>query len=194
MTKEEMLKFARKNWVPVLRDRSADFLCELVSKSQPKKILEIGTSIGYSGILMLENSPKANLITIEKDSEKSREALENFKEAGLLEKVKIINDDAGKIIKDLANQNKKFNLIFLDGPKGQYTNYLETLKKLLEKGGYLVADDILYHGLVKGGYPKHKHRTIVFRLREFIEKISTDKDFETTILEIEDGISVSKLK
>lgn len=194
MNKEEMLLYARKNWVPVLRDQSADFLCGLIKDKQPKKILEIGTCIGYSGILMLQNSESSFLITIEKDSEKAKEAKKNFTEANLQERVKVINADAGEYIEELVSFDEHFDFIFLDGPKGQYINYLPGLKKMLNKKGVLVADDIFYHGLVKEGYPKHKHRTIVFRLREFIEKITTDEDFETTILDIEDGISVSYLK
>jgi len=78
MTKDEILSFARKNWVPVLRDKSADFLCKLIQDEKPKKILEIGTCIGYSGILMLENSKESFLTTIEKDKIKTEEAQKNF--------------------------------------------------------------------------------------------------------------------
>jgi len=191
MKKEEMLSFARKNWVPVLRDKSADFLCKLVKDKQPKRILEIGTAIGYSGILMLENS-NATLKTIEIDKTSAEQAKVNFTEAGLIDRVEIICADAKEIIENL---NEKFDLIFLDGPKGQYLNYLPTLKKLLNKEGVLVADDIFYHGWVKGNdYPSHKHRTIIMRLREFNDKIINDPELDTTILDMEDGVSVSILK
>ena len=194
MKKEEILSFARKNWVPVLRDRSADFLCEVVKKEKPKKILEIGTCLGYSGILMLENSQESFLVTVEKDVEKSQEALQNFSQAGLLDRVEVINQDAMEVIQNLVKNEQKFDLIFLDGPKGQYVKYLPNLKKLLNRGGILFADDIYYHGLVKQGYPKHKHRTIVYRLREFIDLITNDKEFETFLFDIDDGISLSYLK
>ncbi len=194
MKKEEILSFARKNWVPVLRDRSADFLCEVVKKEKPKKILEIGTCLGYSGILMLENSQESFLVTVEKDVEKSREALQNFSQAGLLDRVEVINQDAMEVIQNLVKNEQKFDLIFLDGPKGQYVKYLPNLKQLLNRGGILFADDIYYHGLVKQGYPKHKHRTIVYRLREFIDLITNDKEFETFLFDIDDGFSLSYLK
>ena len=194
MKKEEILSFARKNWVPVLRDRSADFLCEVVKKEKPKKILEIGTCLGYSGILMLENSQESFLVTVEKDVEKSREALQNFSQAGLLDRVEVINQDAMEVIQNLVKNEQKFDLIFLDGPKGQYVKYLPNLKKLLNRGGILFADDIYYHGLVKQGYPKHKHRTIVYRLREFIDLITNDEEFETFLFDIDDGFSLSYLK
>ena len=194
MNKQELHDFARKNWVPILRDKSADFLCKIIRDEQPKRILEIGTCLGYSGTLMLENSC-ANLVTIEKDSEKCEKAKQNFAEAGLSERVKVINGDAGEVILEMLKAEEKFDFIFLDGPKGQYLSYLPTLKKLLNKKGLLVADDIYYHGWVKGNdYPQHKHRTIILRLREFIEKITTDEDFDTVILDLEDGISISCLK
>ena len=190
-----MLEFARKNWVPVLRDKSADFLCELIQSEKPKRILEIGTCIGYSGILMLENSQSSKLVTIEKDESKCKEAMLNFAQANLSKRVKIINEDAIETIKRFLKNGEKFDFIFLDGPKGQYLAYLPILKELLSKNGILLADDIFYHGLVrKEGYPEHKHRTIVFRLREFIEKITNDKDFDTIILDIDDGMSLSRLK
>ncbi len=194
MNKQELHDFARKNWVPILRDKSADFLCKIIKDEQPKKILEIGTCLGYSGTLMLENS-NANLITIEKDKDKSERARENFEQAGLSSRVEVINGDAGEVIQELLNKGEKYDFIFLDGPKGQYLFYLPILKKLLNKKGILMADDIYYHGWVKGNdYPKHKHRTIILRLREFIEKITTDEDFDTVLLDLEDGISISCLK
>lgn len=186
--------FARKNWVPILRDKSADFLCKIISDEKPKQILEIGTCIGYSGILMLENSPESFLTTIEKEEERAKQARINFEEAGYADRVKVINEDAEITINRLNLERKKFDFIFLDGPKGQYVKYLPVLKSLLTEKGILFADDIFYHGLVKEGYPKHKHRTIVFRLREFIERITTDPDLETEIFDIEDGISVSVRK
>lgn len=194
MNKQELKDFARKNWVPILRDKSADFLCKVIKDQQPKEILEIGTCLGYSGTLMLENS-SAFLTTIEKDKKKCEQAVENFKQAGLEERVKVICDDAGEEIKKLETEGNKYDFIFLDGPKGQYLFYLPYLKKMLNKGGILMADDIYYHGWVKGNdYPKHKHRTIILRLREFIEKITTDEDFDTILLDLEDGISLSCLK
>ncbi len=194
MNKQELKDFARKNWVPILRDKSADFLCKVIKDQQPKTILEIGTCLGYSGTLMLENS-SAFLTTIEKDEKKCEQAAGNFKQAGLEERVKVICGDAGEVIEKLEAEGNKYDFIFLDGPKGQYLFYLPHLKKMLNKGGILMADDIYYHGWVKGNdYPKHKHRTIILRLREFIEKITTDEDFDTILLDLEDGISLSCLK
>ena len=194
MNKEELHNYARKNWVPILRDKSADFLCKIIKEEQPKSILEIGTCLGYSGTLMLENS-NAFLTTIEKDENKCEEAKKNFAQAGLQDRVNVINGDAGDVLPSLLNKGRKYDFIFLDGPKGQYIFYLPILKKLLNKNGILMADDIYYHGWVKGtDYPKHKHRTIILRLREFIEKITNDEELETILIDLEDGISISYLK
>ena len=97
------------------------------------------------------------------------------------------------MIEKLCQDKKKYDFIFLDGPKGQYIRYFPILKELLNVNGYLVADNVYFHGMVKmEGKIPHKHRSIVNNLRKFIDAISTDKDFETKIFEIGDGISVSK--
>ena len=194
MNLQEIKDYAEKNWVPILRDKSANFLCKLIDELKPKNILEIGTCIGYSGILMLNACKESFLTTIEIDKNRALQALKNFKEAKLHKRVTLINEDAKMVISKLLNQGKRFDFILLDGPKGQYINYLPILKKLIAKGGVIFADDILYHGMVKEGYPKHKHRTIIFRLREFIDQITHDNDLKTQIYEIEDGFSVSYRK
>ena len=118
-------------------------------------------------------------------------ARENLKEFG--DRAVVFCDDAKNLIAKLYQDKKKYDFIFLDGPKGQYIRYFPILKELLNVNGYLVADNVYFHGMVKmEGKIPHKHRSIVNNLRKFIDAISTDKDFETKIFEIGDGISVSK--
>ena len=191
MNKAEIKEYAKKEWVPIIREQSAIFLCDYVKKHNPQSILEIGTAIGYSGILMLENSA-AKLTTIEINKDFFELAKQNFCDAGFESRVEMFCDDAKNVFQKL---NKKFDLIFLDGPKGQYLSYLPILKELLNEGGTLIVDDVFYHGWVKGeDYPRHKHRTIILRMREFLKKLETDEDFNTQILDIEDGIAVAVLK
>ena len=191
MNKEEIKEYAKKEWVPIIRDQSAIFLCDYIRSHKPKTILEIGTAIGYSGILMLENS-QATLTTIEINKESFNLAKQNFCDAGFEKRVKMFCDDAKNVFGKLE---EKFDLIFLDGPKGQYLTYLPILKNLLNDGGTLVVDDVFYHGWVKGNdYPSHKHRTIILRMREFLKRLCEDKDFDTKIYDIEDGIAVARLK
>lgn len=189
--KEDFKGFNKDEYVPILRDESISFLFRLVQKLEPKNILEIGTYIGYSASIMLTASLNSKLETVEIKEENANLARENLKEFG--DRAVVFCDDAKNLIEKLCQDKKKYDFIFLDGPKGQYIRYFPILKELLNVNGYLVADNVYFHGMVKmEGKIPHKHRSIVNNLRKFIDAISTDKDFETKIFEIGDGISVSK--
>ena len=189
--KEDFKGFNKDEYVPILRDESISFLFRLVQKLEPKNILEIGTYIGYSASIMLTASLNSKLETVEIKEENANLARENLKEFG--DRAVVFCDDTKNLIAKLYQDKKKYDFIFLDGPKGQYIRYFPILKELLNVNGYLVADNVYFHGMVKmEGKIPHKHRSIVNNLRKFIDAISTDKDFETKIFEIGDGISVSK--
>lgn len=191
MNLKEIVDDARQKYIPLLLDETAEFLLEFLKDKNFANILEIGTAVGYSGILFLQNQPKANLITIDIDGDIQKVAKQNFENFHLENRVKLLNGDAKEVIRSL---NQKFDLIFLDGPKGQYIKYLPYLKTLLNKDGYLVADNILFHGKVRAeGFVPHKHRTIVVNLRKFIEALQNDENLITEIYEIGDGISISKM-
>lgn len=186
---KEIEAFGRINGYPIIREKGAQVLVKLVSENQPKKILEIGTAIGYSGSLMLLNS-QATLVTLELNKESAKIAQENFEKLGLSNRVKVIVGDAKESIQKL---DEKFDFIFLDGPKGQYINYLPTLLQLLNVGGLLVADNVHYHGLVlKEGVPEKKHRTIVNNLRKYLQSVTSDDTLETEVLPFADGIAISR--
>lgn len=186
-------KYARDNFIPVILRPMANFLCELIIKNQPKKILEIGTAIGYSGVLMLKNSPAAILTTVEIDEKRINIAEENFKKFAVADRVTIIKQDAIEVLKSMTSQKENYDFIFLDGPKGQYIKYLPLLKSILSKNGILVADDINFLGKVfSDEYPIHKHRTFVINLRKFVKEISDDKDFETAIYPIGESVIVAR--
>ena len=189
--KEEFVGFSRHEYNPIIRERSEKLLRELVLKHEPKQILEIGTFIGYSTVCMLESYEDAFVTTLEKDEKNFQDAKENLREYA--SRVNALNCDAYEFLKE--NSEKKFDLVFMDGPKGQYIKYLPYLKTMLKTNGILVCDDILLHGLVKFDEKiKHKHRSMVNNLRKFLDEIQTDDDFETTLYEFEDGISVSVKK
>ena len=194
MEKKENFKgFNKDEYVPILRDESITFLYDLAQKLQPKKILEIGTYIGYSASILLSSSPNSTLDTVEIKEENSNLACENLKVFG--GRVEVFCQDAKDFIETKCKEKKKYDFIFLDGPKGQYVRYLPILKELLESGGVLVADNVYFHGMVKmEGKIPHKHRSIVNNLRQFINDITLDIDFQTTIYDIGDGISVSYKK
>lgn len=186
---------SRDDYMPFIRDESAKILFDICQKEKPKNILEIGTAVGYSALLMLEGAKDAFITTIEKDNERVQQAMTNFEKNGVKERVDLIVGDAGEVLPQLEDEGKEFDLIFLDGPKGQYLRYLPHLKNLLCKGGLLVADNVLLHGWVKGEeFVKHKHRSMVVNLRKFLKCLEEDHDFDSKLLEIEDGMTISRKK
>ena len=173
---------------PVIKDEGALFLEEFIKDKQPNKVLEIGTAIGYSGSLML-NAGAKELITIEINEDSAKKAEENFRNLDLWDRVEILLGDAKDILPKL---NQKFDVIFLDGPKGQYVKYLPSLLSLLQVGGYLIADNVLFRGMVKSEeIIPHRYRTLVNNLRKFLKEIENDKRRETCVHDIGDGLSVS---
>lgn len=190
----ELKEKARENYIPVVRDKTAERLGEVCHLRRPKKILEIGTAVGYSGLIMLK-SCDGELVTIEKDTTRGEQAQENFSKAGVLSRVRLILDDAQKTIERLQEDGEKFDFVFLDGPKGQYKNYYPALKKLLKTSGILFCDNLNLLGFVKiEGQISHKHRSMVNHLREFVDMLKNDADFETEFYDIDDGFSISTLK
>lgn len=189
---QEIKDYAKENFIPIVREDTAKRLAVVCRDYNPNKILEIGTAIGYSGIIMLK-SCSAHLFTIEKEGERASLAEENFKRYNFLDRITQFVDDAQIVIEKMCNSGEKFDLIFLDGPKGQYVKYYLYLKKLLAKGGVLFCDNINLLGYVKQeGKIPHKHRSMVNNLRKFIEILQNDSDFETEFYDIDDGYSISK--
>ncbi len=188
---ENLREFAVQNHVPIIRDKSCEFLLEQIRIKNPKNILEIGTAIGYSGCLMLKNC-NGHLTTIEINENSFNKAKQTFSQADMTERVNLINDDAINVLKTLS-ENQKFDFIFLDGPKGQYVRYLPYLKQMLEKEGIIFADNVYLHGLVlKEGKIHHKHRAMVNNMRAFLKQIQSDQELETNIYDVEDGIAIIK--
>lgn len=191
---EEIEKYAKENFIPIIRPKSRQILMDEVKKASTSKILEIGSAIGYSGLCMLFAS-SASLVTIEKDEERAAMARQNFERYNVAKRVQLINDDALKVLTNLAEEGSQFDFVFLDGPKGQYHKYLPLLTKLLVKGGTLFADNVSVMGLVDSTEPiAHKHRTMVVNMRKFLSDVSSSTQFESQILKVEDGILIAKRK
>lgn len=187
MEEEKIRQFAKDNFVPIIRPKTLKYLIESVKVKNPKNILEIGTAIGYSGIKMLENS-NANLVTIEKDEKMFKLAQENFREENLTERIQLVFDDAKNFLKQ---NTQKFDFIFLDGPKGQYINYLPFLLNCLEKNGVMFCDNVLFQGLVNSNVePPKKFRTIVRNLEKFILEIKQNENLSYKLYDIEDGFLI----
>lgn len=190
---DEMEVFARKNKIPVILKDTRIFLENLCKEIQPKKILEVGMAIGYSGAVMLK-SCNAFLTSCEASVPNIKLAKQNFEKLGLSDRVEIVEGDCLKTLTKFNDQ--KFDLIFLDGPKGFYLEILNLLLPLLKKDGILVADNVLFRGMVQGENPIKKHRfeNTVKVLKQFNETILNDERLESKILNIGDGLAIVKFK
>lgn len=187
---KELEAFARKNFIPVMLDDTKELLFNTVKQCQPARILEIGTAIGYSGIVMLSACERATLNTIEMDEHSANLAKSNFDEAGLSGRVNIFVGDAREIVPQLTGE---YDFVFLDGPKGQYEVFLPYLTDLLAVGGTLFADNVLYKGLVEHvpEDKRHKHITVARNMRAFLDDITNSERYATTLYRIGDGVTVS---
>jgi predicted O-methyltransferase YrrM len=189
---KEIKLYAVEHRVPIIRDNSAAVLAEEIRKKSPEKILEIGAAIGYSGILMLNESPGSILYTIEISDDLVKMANENFKRAGFEKRVVVFKGDANEIIPLIDGC---FDFIFLDGPKAQYINYLPFILKLLESGGVLFCDNVLFKMHDGQGASGRKSKSsIVKNLRLFLDEICSNEQLSTRVLEIDDGLSISLKK
>lgn len=183
---DEIKKEAKQRNVPIVFDDTAVFLHDFVAKNKPKRILEIGTAVGYSALVMISACDRSKMVTIEIEKERAKEASENLKK--FKSRVKIINGDAGKVIKKLKKQS--FDMIFLDGPKGKYGDYFDDLISLLASGGALIADNIYFHGVAIGQKPCTRGmRAMIKGLHEFVISAKTSK-YKVQELEMGDGILI----
>ncbi len=175
--------------IPVADDETLNFLLVMLSATQPKRILEIGTAVGLSGAAMLSVCPNARLTTMELEEERYLEAKKNFADLGMESRVTAYLGDAGEI---LGMMDGRFDFVFLDGPKAQYEKYLFDLKRLMTKGAVLFADDVLLYGWVSGAEPTpQKRHSIVDKIRSYLSVVTADKDFITSVLDVGDGVALS---
>lgn len=186
----EMEEYARKAYIPIIQRESARLLQVLCMLTKPRRILEIGTAIGYSSILLAETLVQPGIVdTIELDEERADEAERYIHRAGLDRTIRVLRGDAYEVLQCLQSP---YDFIFLDAAKGQYMEFLPQCLRLLNPGGLLISDNILYRGIVaKEGPVEHKHRTIAVRLKAYIQALMSDESLLTSIIPIGDGMAVS---
>lgn len=183
---------ALEEHIPIIMDDTLKEIEKILKELKPNKILEIGTAVGYSAICFSEFlSENGRIDTIERDIERAEEAKINIKALDLENKINILVGDAVEILPTL---NEKYDMVFIDAAKGKYPFFLEQALRLIKDNGVIIADNILYKGYVMSDYNKHKQRTAVRNLREYISKIQENPLLETKILEVGDGLAISKLK
>ncbi len=193
MNKEELEKIKEKaldEHIPIIMDDTLEVIDKVLKEIKPKKILEIGTAVGYSAMCFSEYLQEGGRIdTIERDEERIAQAKENIVKVGVQEKINIIEGDAVEI---LPNLNEKYDMIFIDAAKGKYPFFLQESLRMLNENGIIFADNILYKGYVMSDYNKHKQRTAVRNLREYIAEVTNNPELETEILEVGDGLAITK--
>lgn len=195
MNKEELKKIKQKaleEHIPIIMDDTLEVVDKILKEVKPTRILEIGTAVGYSAICFSEYLQKDGRIdTIERDEERIAEAKINIKNVGVEYKIKIYEGDAVEILPTL---NEKYDVVFIDAAKGKYPFFLKEALRMIKPTGVILADNILYKGYVMSDYNKHKQRTAVRNLREYIKEVTEKPGIETEILDVGDGLAISKIK
>ena len=192
MNEQELIlikKNALERHIPIIMDDTLEVIAEILNKVKPKRILEIGTAVGYSAMCFSKYVQEGGSIdTIERDEERIQEAKENFVKVGVEDKINLYEGDAVEILPTLSGI---YDVIFIDAAKGKYPFFLEQALRMISDNGVIIADNILYKGYVMSDYNKHKQRTAVRNLREYIAKVNENANLDTEILEVGDGLAVS---
>ena len=194
---DEFLKglreYAKENHIYIVKPQVERLIAVLMSMLKPKKILEIGTAIGYSSMLMLKYAGDDSFVTtIERDEEVLLTAKENIKSRGIEDRIRCIFGDATEVLENLSGE---YDFIFIDAAKGQYRDHFEKSLKLIKSGGVILTDDVLYFGMTASDeFMVKKHDTITKKLRQYLDFLCHDERFETNILPIGDGVAITYVK
>ena len=188
---EILKKDSLENHIPIIMDDTLEKIREILETEKPKRILEIGTAVGYSASCFVRySSPDVIVDTIELDEERAKQAIENVKKIGVDKNVNIMTGNAVEILPTLSGE---YDIVFIDAAKSKYSIFLEEGIRLIRNGGLILADNVLYKGYVMSDYNKHKQRTAVRHLREYIKEVTENPNLETEILEIGDGLAITRV-
>ena len=188
-----MREYANINHIPIVEEETEKFIKFIIEIKRPKKVLELGTAIGYSAISFTENSTVENFKTVEIREDMVKIARENIKNKNLEDKIEIINMDAYEFL--LSMQDEKFDIIFIDAAKGQYEKYFNLAVNHLNKSGIIICDNVLFRGMISNqDLVVRRKITIVKRLRKFLKYISESDIYTSSIVPIGDGVILIKRK
>lgn len=189
----EMEEYARENSVPIIHKEVAELLRFILDVHRPKRILEIGCAIGYSSIFFATVlGGDVEIITTERNPVMLEKAYENIEKAGFKDKIRILEGDATETLKDLDGE---FDMIFIDAAKGQYKMFYDMVTPRLKKGGIVVSDNILYKGMIASDeFVVRRKRTIVKRMRDYLDYICSLEGVDTSILPVGDGLALTYKK
>ncbi len=185
----EMEEYASANNIPIIEKESIAFIMKYIKTKNVKNILEIGSAIGYSAILMASVNPEIEVTTIERDETRYLECLKNIKKCGLDKRINVVFQDA----LDVNLSNVSYDLIFIDAAKGQYTKFFEKFQYFLAKDGAIITDNLKFHGQVgKSNTIESKNlRQLVQKIEGYIKFLNENKDFKTKFYDVGDGLSIS---
>ena len=193
MEKIESLKLeALSNDIPIMQDEGIEFLLNFIKENNIKTILEIGTAVGYSAIKMASLDDDITVTSIERDTERYKEAVKNVEKFKLDDRITLIHDDAFNVELD-----SKYDLIFIDAAKGKNIEFCEKFKVNLNDSGYMITDNLKFHGYVDmelSSIESRNIRGLVRKIRNYLDFLKNNKEFETTFFDLGDGVSVSKKK
>ena len=188
---EIVKKRALENHIPIIMDDTLEVLKEVLEKEAPKRILEIGTAVGYSASCFARFTENDCIIdTIELDEERAKEAIQNVEKIGVSDRINIMIGNAVDILPSL---NNVYDIVFIDAAKSKYSIFLEEGIRLIKNKGVILADNVLYKGYVMSDYNKHKQRTAVRNLREYLKEVTENSNLETEILEVGDGLAITRV-
>ena len=188
---DEIEREALENYVPIVRKEMQSFLKLILSIKRPARILEVGTAVGFSAILMAEYNPiPCEITTIENYEKRIPVAKDNFRRAGRESQITLLEGDAGEILKNLTGT---FDMIFMDAAKGQYIHWLPDVLRLMKEGSVLVSDNVLQEGdIIESHYlVERRNRTIYKRMREYLWQLTHSPVLRTSVLPLGDGAAVS---
>lgn len=189
-TIEQIKEKALEDHIPIIMDDTLEVVGKILEDKKPDRILEIGTAVGYSAIRFSKYlSDNGYIDTIERNEERISEAKQNIKDLNLEEKIHIYEGDALEVLPTLTGP---YDVVFIDAAKGKYPIFLSEALRMLASHGIIVADNVLYKGYVMSDYNKHKQRTAVRGLREFLKELTENENLTTEILEVGDGLAISK--
>ena len=191
---EELRETAAEDNVPIIRREMQSFLKVFLRIQRPQRILEVGTAIGFSTILMAACGPESSRITtIENYEKRIPVARENFRKSGYEDRITLLEGDAADVLKTLAGP---YDFIFMDAAKGQYIHFLPEVLRLMRPGSVLISDNVLQEGdIIESHYiVERRKRTIYKRMRDYLRALKDDRSLETSIVPLGDGISISVMK
>ncbi len=187
---QELKKYGNEHNIPITLDETLDALIDLINQSGSRRVLEIGTAIGYGTTSIAEYSCADSIDSLEIDTPTYELAKANVAKSKAKDKITLFNIDAMQYLKSCT---KKYDFIYLDGAKGQYINYLPYMLKILDIGGIIFADNLYFHGMVTGKIPISKGcRAMIKGLKKYIKEIQSNPSLSTQILDMGDGIGISK--